>query len=120
MTEFRKFVRYSEIMANELNKQNDMVYFSMYTTYKKSKKETIHIIARGTDNAKYGLYNKFCYCTFKASRPVFDKCSKQVQIVDDKEEVFNTKDFTISIFEVMMKKIIAREISDLVMTYKEE
>jgi len=119
MTEFRKFVRYSEIMANEINKQNDMVHFDMYTTYKKSKKETIYIIASGTDNAKYGLYNRFSYCTFKASRPVFDKCSKQVQIVDGKEEVFNTKDFTISVFEVMMKKVIAGEISDLVMMYKE-
>ena len=119
MTEFRKFVRYSEIMANEINKQNDMAHFSMYTTYKNSKKETVHITVRGTDNIKYGFYNRFYYCTFKASRPVFDECSKQVQIVDGKEEVFNTKDFTISIFEVMMKKILAKEISDLVMTYKE-
>ena len=119
MTEFRKFVRYSEIMVNELNKQNDMAHFSMWTTYKNTKKkETIHIIAHGTDNAKYGLYNRFSYCTFEASRSVFDECSKQVQIVDGKEEVFDTKDFTISIFEVMMKKIIAREISDLVMMYE--
>lgn len=119
MTEFRKFVRYSEIMVNEINKQNDMVYFSMYTTYKNTKKETIRIIARGTDNAKYGLYNRFSYCTFKASRLVFDECSKQVQIVDGKEEVFDTKDFTISIFEVMMKKVLNGEASDLVMMYKE-
>lgn len=119
MTEFRKFVRYSEIMVNEINKQNDMACFSMYTTYKNSKKETIHITARGTDNIKYGLYNRFSYCTFKASRSVFDECSKQVQIVDGKEEVFDTKDFTISIFEVMMKKILAGENSDLIMMYKE-
>lgn len=119
MTEFRKFVRYSEIMVNEINKQNDMVHFSMYTTYKNTKKETIHITVRGTGNTKYGLYNRFRYLSFKASRSVFDECSKQVQIVDGKEEVFNTKDFTISIFEVMMKKVLAGEYGDLVMTYKE-
>ena len=119
MTEFRKFVKYSEIMINEINEQNDMVHFSMYTIHKNTKKETIRITVRGTDNAKYGLYNRFCCCTFEASRTVFDDCSKQVQIVDGKEEVFNTKDFTIAIFEVMMKKIIARKSSDLVMMYKE-
>ena len=119
MTEFRKFVRYSEIMVKEINKQNDRVHFGMYTTYKNTKKETIHITLRGTDNAKYGPYNRFSRYTFKASRSVFDKCSKQVQIVDGKEEVFNTKDFTISIFEVMMKKILAGENSDLVLIYKE-
>ena len=117
MTEFRKFVRYSEIMVKEINKQNDMACFSMYTTCKNSKKETIYIIVHGTDI--YGFYNKFYCCTFKASRLVFDECSKQVQIVDGKEEVFNTKDFTISVFEAMMEKILAGEISDLVMTYKE-
>lgn len=117
MTEFRKFVRYSEIMVNEINEQNDMVYFSMYTTYKNSKKEMIYITVHGKDI--YGFYNKFYCCTFKASRSVFDECSKQVQIVDGKEEVFNTKDFTISVFEAMMEKILAGEISDLVMTYKE-
>lgn len=117
MTEFRKFVRYSKLMVNEINKQNDIARFSMYTTYKNSKKETIYIIVHGTDI--YGFYNKFYCCTFKASRPVFDKCSKQVQIVDGKEEVFNTKDFTISVFEAMMKKILAGEISNLVMVYKE-
>lgn len=117
MTEFRKFVRYSEIMVNEINKQNDIARFSMYTTYKNSKKETIYITVCGTDI--YGFYNKFYCCTFKASRPVFDECSKQIQIVDGKEEVFNTKDFTISVFEVMMKKVLAGEYGDLVMTYKE-
>lgn len=119
MTEFRKFVRYSEIMVNEINEQNDMVHFSMYTTYKNTKKEIIYITVCGTDNAKYGLYNRFRYYSFKAWRPVFDKCSKQVQIVDGKEEVFDTKDFTISIFEVMMKKILAGKNGDLVLIYKE-
>jgi len=117
MTEFRKFVRYSEIMVNEINKQNTIVHFGMYTTYKKSKKETICITVYCTDI--YGFYNKFCYCTFKASRPVFDKCSKQVQIVNGKEEVFNTKDFTISVFETMMETILDGEYGNLVMTYKE-
>ena len=117
MTEFRKFVRYSETMVKEINKQNDRVHFNMYTMYKKSKKETIYITVHGTDI--YGFYNNFYYCGFKASRPVFDKCFKQVQIVDGKEEVFDTKDFTISVFEVMMKKILAGEYGVLVMTYKE-
>ena len=117
MTEFRKFVRYSEIMVNEINKQNDIAHFSMYTTYKNSKKETIYITVCGADI--YGFYNNFYCCTFKASRPVFDECSKQVQIVDGKEEVFDTKDFTISVFEVMMKKVLAGEYGDLVMMYKE-
>ena len=117
MTEFRKFIRYSEIMVSEINKHNDMVHFGMYTTYKNSKKETIHITVCGTDNANYGLYNRFHYYSFKASRLAFDECSKQVQIVDGKEEVFNTKDFTIFIFETMMKKILAGENGDLVMWY---
>lgn len=117
MTEFRKFVRYSEIMVNEINKQNTMIHFDMYTMCKKSKKETIYITVHGRDI--YGFYNKFYCCTFKASRLVFDECSKQVQIVDGKEEVFNTKDFTISIFETMMKKILDGEYGNLVMTYKE-
>jgi len=107
MTEFRKFVKYSEIMINEINEQNDMVHFSMYTAHKNTKKETICIKVRGTDNVKYGLYNRFRYCGFKASRSVFNECSKQVQIVNGKEETFDTKDFTISIFEVMMKKNIS-------------
>lgn len=119
MTEFRKFVRYSEIMVNEINKQNDMARFSMYTTYKNTKKETIYILVHDTDNVKRGPYDIFCHCGFKASRPVFDKCSKQVQIVDGKEEVFDTKDFTITIFETMMKKILARESSDFKMIYRE-
>lgn len=111
MTEFRKFVRYSEIMTNEINEQNNMVHFSMYTTYKNSKKETIHITVRGI--------NRFGYCGFKASRPVFDECSRQIQIVDGKEEIFNTKDFTISVFEVMMKKVLAGDYGDFKMVYKE-
>lgn len=121
MTEFRKFVRYSEIMVNEINKRNTTIHFGMYTTYKNTKKETIYITAHDTtNNAKYGIYNTlFNYCGFKASRPVFDKCSKQVQIVDGKEETFDTKDFTIHIFEVMMKKALAGEYGDLVMTYME-
>ena len=111
MTEFRKFVRYSEIMVNEINERNNMVHFSMHTTYKNSKKEMIHITVRGI--------NRFGYCGFKASRSVFDECSKQVQIVDSKEEVFDTKDFTISVFEVMMKKVLAGDYGDYVMRYKE-
>lgn len=111
MTEFRKFVRYSELMANEINEQNNIVHFIVYTTYKNTKKETIHITVRG-------MY-RFRYFGFKASRSVFDECSKQVQIVDGKEEVFDTKDFTITIFELMMKKVLAGEYGDLVMTYKE-